>query len=61
MDDNIVQLSAASYEKNFFIIDGKGQLFEIYRRDKDNRVVVEDRMQTKLRDNSTLKKVINVW
>ena len=61
MDDKIVQFSAASYEKNMFIIDGKGQLFEIQRRDKDGRVVVEDRMQTKLRDNSTLKKVINVW
>ena len=44
-----------------FIIDGKGQLFEIQKRDKDGRVVVEDRMQTKLRDNSTLKKVINIW
>ena len=31
------------------------------RRNKDGKVVVIDHMQTKLRDKSSLKKVLNVW
>ena len=61
IDEKIVQISAQSHDKHLYVIDGKGQLFEILRRDEDGRVVVVDRMQTKLRDQSTLKKVVNVW
>ena len=61
IDDKIVQFSQTSSQKSIFVIDGNGVLFEILQREDDWRTVVANRMGTKLRDNSTLKKVINVW
>ena len=49
IDDKIDKFNHTSFA-NIFVIDGKGVLFEIIRREGDGRIVVANRMGTKLRD-----------